>query len=202
NLLPPEVAAKRSASNIKAGIVLITFLVLLALGAGIIYGSTDRANAEERLAELQDERQELANTLASYDYLPALQNDVGNALMSRYWVGAHDVLWADIVLAMTEVLPDDVVYESLELRASSPLTLLSPPTDPYSEPYVGILNFRANSDLPVSAADLVDALEAIPGLHNVQIVVVEIEHATAQDYTYWGIDGRIEISPQALSGRV
>lgn len=201
NLLPPEVAARRSRGRARVLIIAaVAALVVVLAGVTFLYMGM-RADAE------RDRDAELARTpvlqaeLAEYDYLPELEAELQNSLLARFWAGATDVMWADQLAAIGEAMPPDTTFSDVTFTGASAAGQATTDGTPFGMVDLGGLNFVAHSLEPVSTSALMDQIDAIPGFYDTYVTAVAMEANEDSGTVYWIISGSTRVSEQALSGR-
>lgn len=201
NLIPPEVAQRRSQGRTRF-LILIAFILFLAMLAGawfLVY--TSRVEAENRLQEELDRRPILLAELATYDYLPELEAKLENSRQARMWAGASDIIWADFLMEVNRAFPEDTGLVTLTIAAGSPMGVAAGDGTPFAQEDMGGINFEFVVLEPIVASDVIEALDDIPGLHQTYVTVTAIEAVEEADLAYWRVEGSSRITFNALSGR-
>jgi hypothetical protein len=200
NLLPPEVAARRSRGRVRALIVVLLILFFFVLVAAWYFAFTVRMAAESELTEQQERGVELNAQLAEFSDIPELEAELHNSRMARFWAGSVDVIIADVFSALVEVMPTGVRFEMVEYKLDDPYGDAGGDGTIFSTDDIGQLTFIAHSNEPVLAADLIEAIDSLPGHHRTYVTVVEIQGDGS--VPYWEISGTSRVTENVLSGRV
>ena len=201
NLLPPEIGERRARQRARFVILLgMGVFVLLLVGAWF-FAYSNRQAAESDLALEQDLTTQKQQELASYSYLPALEDQLANSVNARAWVGATDIEWGSQLKAFFSALPKDVRLTNVVVTAASPTAPVMSDGTPLAVVDYGDLSFAGTSAQPVSVSAFQDAIEALPGFANALIQVTTMESNDDTDTVYWTYSGTVRITSNALSGR-
>lgn len=201
NLLPPEVAQRRSASRARALISFgfILFLVLLAGAWFLLF--TMRQAVEKDLAAEEERTVQLQAQLAEYGYIPLLEAQIDNARKARAWAGVTDVYWADQLGAFFNAVPNTVRFTSISVSAATPAAPSANDGTVFGVDDLGSLSFSGSSTTPIRPADLEDAIDAVSGFSSTRIAGVSISRSDSGTTAFWTFNGTTRISDTSLSGR-
>ncbi|MFF1529286.1 fimbrial assembly protein [Cellulomonas sp. NPDC058312] len=199
NLLPPEVRAARSLSVVKRwlGISLVAVLVLVALGYGGAVLARSAADAE--LSAAEDTQIALRAEEATYAEVPRVLGAITQTTLARDLGMAPEVSWKSYLDAISAVLPVGMSIDDFALTGPSPVALPVTGTDPLQGASIGNVALQVRSTTPPVAADLIDALDALPGLDSTWVSSV----ATAEEEgtTYYAVSLTAQLNDAALLQR-
>lgn len=199
NLLPPEVEAKRSAARTRVKLLVALVLLIVLIAAGWYLARTMRVSAENDLSAEQARTTELQTELASYSYLNTLVGSYDNSVAARQYVGATDIEWASQLSALMGALPDDIAWDAVQVSQATPLSgSITAPTV-FTNLGVGTLTFSGTSLEPVTVAEYIEAVDALPGYADTWIDAEQI--AGADGAVFWSYSGTTTVTINALSGR-
>lgn len=177
NLLPPEVRAARSLSVVKRwlGLSLVVVLVLVALGYGGAVLARSAADAE--LSAAEDTQIALRAEEATYAEVPRVLGAITQTTDARDVGMAPEVSWKQYLDAISAVLPVGMSIDDFALNGPSPVALPVVGTDPLQGESIGSVSLQLRSTNPPVTADLIDALDALPGLDSTWVSSI----ATAEE---------------------
>lgn len=202
NLLPPEIEQRRAKKRARNLILLgMVAFFLLVVGAWF-YAYSAHQSAEAELAAEQDKTAEKQAELASYSYIPLIEEQLANSVNARAWVGQTDVEWSTQLDALFSALPKDVRLTSVIVTGASPVSPVLSDGTPLAMADLGSVAFAGTSKKPINVPDFQDAVEALPGFSMVSIQVIKVEGADDGETAFWSYAGTARITPNALSGRV
>ncbi|WP_152649868.1 PilN domain-containing protein [Demequina oxidasica] len=201
NLLPPEIEAKRTQGRAKVMIAVGLVLFVLMLGAAWFLAYSARTSAESDLAYEQERRPELVETLASYDYVKVIEDQKDNSVLARQWAGSSDIIWGDYTAALLDVVPEDMSLTDVVMAQGTPYGPAGSDGTIFGLNDMGTLNFTGQAASPELAADLVEAINAVPGYYDTWIEVNKLESNEDTDTVYWEYAGATRVSFTALSDR-
>lgn len=202
NLLPPEIAQKRSQGRARVFILLGFVLFVLLIVAVWFFAFTLRVSAEDELATEQERRPVLMAELATYDYVTEVQAAHDNSVLARIWAGATDIEWASQLAGLMEAMPEDVQWTSIQVSQATPYSNAGDDGTVYGSIDMGSLVFVGRSLEPVLTADLIDAIDGLPGFADTWIDSKLIQGDLEDDVAYWEYAGATRITFNALSGRI
>jgi hypothetical protein len=201
NLLPPEIRAGRSLGKVKTwlGIALLSLVLLLA--AVFVLVTWNEKQAEETLAETQDRNAALLAEQAQYAEVPQVLGAISNLSDARTYAMQTDVLWQPYLAAIAAATPPEVSIDLLTVTQSNVwATSAAPVESPLATPgTVGTVSLSGRSLTVPNTADWEDALAALPGITNANIVSVQL--SSEEDSVYYQVTGSIQLTMDAFSGR-
>lgn len=201
NLLPPEIEAKRTQGRAKAMIYLGLGLFVALLAVAWFVAFSARQSAEDQLADEVARRPVLMTELASYDYVKAIELQKNNSVLARQWAGAADIIWANQTAALISVVPKDVTLTDVVMAQGTPFGPAGTDGTVLGLNDMGSLAFTGRSASPELAADMIEAVDSVPGLYDTFVEVNKIGAGEDGSTVYWEYSGAARISFQALSDR-
>ncbi|WP_062078874.1 PilN domain-containing protein [Demequina globuliformis] len=202
NLLPPEIAQRRSQGRARIGIFAGFVVFLLLLAGAYVYSFTTRVAAEDELAQEQARRPQLVTELASYDYINDVQAQRENSYNARAWAGLTDIDWATQLAGLNAAMPDDIQWTSMQVTQATPYSAAGDDGTVFGSLDMGTVAFVGRSLEPLAPADLVDSIDALSGYQDTWIDSSQIQSSADSDVFYWEYAGATRITFNALSGRV
>ncbi len=174
NLLPPEVTHRRQVAGAQRRVVwmIIATLVLifLAFGGAFLVRADATVKQEEALANAD----ELMQQKREFSPVVEVKNDIEGVQAAREFVLLTEVNWASYIYALAAVIPDDVTIDAMSIGSTRAGENLVAGADDLTTTAVGIIAFEATSaTLPV-ASEWIDAMEAVPGLADVNLQSTEL----------------------------
>jgi hypothetical protein len=154
NLLPKEVTERRELKSLKGriGIAFIALFVVLGLGYGAVH--LEKAAADRRYEQAQDETIRLKAEEAKYAEVPLVLGQISkieDALRDGMY---REILWKDYLGAIAATLPDDGIISTLAVSAAA---------DELQDGGIGRLTFTANLKTMPNTVEWINALNEIPG---------------------------------------
>ena len=118
NLLPPEIAERKQAQRIQAGLALV---VVIAVGAvGLLYnqGSSSVSDAQTRLTTAQSQQTSLQAEKAKLSYVTTAKSDedVANAALTQAM--GSDIQWSNYLADLSVILPAHAWFTSISMTES------------------------------------------------------------------------------------
>ena len=201
NLLPPEIAARRSQGRIKALIVVVFGLFLLAIAAAYLLVVGMRTAAEDQLQAENDRRVLLQAELASYGYINDLADTYENSVAAREWAGSTDIDWATHLAALLSAAPDGVTFVDMTMAQGTPAGAIATDATAFAIPDMGSVVFTGRAESPEFTAALIEAFDALPGFSDTWVEAKQIQANDETNTVYWEYTGATRITYSALSGR-
>ncbi len=201
NLLPPEVAARRSQGRAKVLIAVIfaIFLGGIAVAYFLVLGL--RTVAESDLADAEARRTELQTELASYGYINDLAATYDNSVAARAWAGSTDIDWATHLRALLGAVPEGITFTDVVIAQGTPIAPASGDGTAFAQADMGSLTFTGRSSDPSLTADLIEAIDALPGFSGTFVEAKAIASNEDTNTVYWEYSGSTRITYTALSYR-
>ncbi|SEI86359.1 hypothetical protein [Demequina mangrovi] len=201
NLLPPEIEQRRSQGRAKGLILFALIAFVIALGGAWFYAYTARVDSEKDLADAEARRPELTAELAAFDYVHGVASDYENSIMARAWAGATDVDWASQVAMVMATIPGDLSLSSVQITPASPYGGVGGDGTVFAQEDLGQLTFSGQATESDLAADLIVALDALPGFHGAWVDSEALGVDAESDAPVYDYSGSVRITYNALSGR-
>lgn len=197
NLLPESVRAVRRLREVRGWFglaVLVALLVVLAAwflaGLAVTGAEDDRAAEEQRTSTLLAEQ-------AGYAEVTPVMHEAERLGAAMLLASGSEVDWSGYTDAIAAVLPDGVQLTTLAVQTVGADGSGGAPTDPLITPGVQQLTLSARATAAPPVADLVDALDAVPGLADARVSVLERE--AEQDYL---VTATVQVTTTARSARL
>ncbi|WP_062316497.1 PilN domain-containing protein [Demequina maris] len=201
NLLPPEIAARRSQGRVRALIVVIFGLFLVAVAAVYFLVLGMRTAAENELQAEQDRRLELQTELASYGYINELSDKFENSIKAREWAGSTDIDWATHLTALLNVAPEGIAFSDMTMAQGTPAGAVAGDGTAFQNADMGSISFTGRADTADLTADLIEAFDSLPGFSDTWVEAKQMQANEETDTVYWEYSGATRITYTALSGR-
>jgi hypothetical protein len=195
DLLPPSVRDRRALQALRGKVGVGLVLVVLVIALGYVASIVNAAHASSLAAAAEDERIAIQQELASYSEVATIRSETESIRSAVTTVMESDVLWADQVRAVEAALPAGTVVASFAVEAVDGAAATSTPFT--VDGAVGASSFTVTTPTLPDMAQMLDSLEAIPGVAVVEFTSSSIVDA---DGTY-STSGRIVFGQDALSGR-
>lgn len=199
NLLPPEVRAARSLSVVKRwlaiGLVVVLAVIALGYGGAVLA----RSAADSALAAAEDQRTALRTEESQYAEVPQVLGAITSTNDARSAGMATEIAWKPYVDAVSAVLPPGMSIDDFTLTGPSPVVAGALPTDPLQGASIGSIALELRSSAAPVTADLLDALDALPGIDSPWVSSV----ATAEEdgATYYAVSLTAQLNEAALLQR-
>lgn len=199
NLLPPEVRAARSLSVVKRWLGISLLILLVVIGLGYAAAVMSRSSADAELADADATTLSLRAEEREYAEVPRVLGALTTTEQAVQSGMALEVTWKPFVDAVATVLPAGVSIDQFTLNGPSPFVDSSAPSDPLQTAGIGSMSFELRSSTPLSTADVLDAIGAVPGLDSpwVSSVAVTEEEGTI----YYKVSASAQLTEVALAQR-
>ena len=200
NLLPNEILVARGLKVLKRllAIAVLGVIAVLVLVVAWMFLSEKNANAD--LADAKAYTEELRIEEAKYAEVPLVMNALATAQGSRILGMSTEVLWRPHLEAVTAVLPEEMSIAQFSMTGATPMTAAVAVTDPLQQPSVDLLNLTLRSLTLPNTADMILALNSIPGLGDAWVssaVIGQGEDGT----TYYDVFATVQVRDSALANR-
>ena len=199
NLLPPEVAAARNLTRIKAwlGVALLMTVVLAAVGFGAALLDGNTAAAELETAQSDGAR--LQADQAKYAEVPKVLGALADAKAARLVGMSTEVAWTAYLNAISATLPPNVSIDNFSVHGGTPMVSAPAPATALQAPSLYTITFAARSMTIPDSAAWADALNAVPGFADAWVSSASV---TAQGTTtYYQVAGSVQVNNVALANR-
>ena len=200
NLLPNEILVARGLKVIKRYLALVVFgvIALLVLAIGWMYLNESNANSDLDAAKAYTEVLRIEE--AKYAEVPIVMNALATAQQSRMLGFSTEVMWRSHVEAISAVLPEGVSISQFTMSGATPMTAAAAVADPLQSPSVHVLNLSLRSLALPNTADLILALNAVPGFGDAWVSSAAI--GQAEDGTvFYDVAGSVRVNDSALANR-
>jgi hypothetical protein len=199
NLLPPEVRAARSLSAIKRwlaiGLVVVLAVIALGYGGALLV----RSSADTALASAEDEQMALRTEEAKYAEVPQVLGAIKSTTDARSAGMATEIAWKPYVDAVSSVLPAGMSIDDFTLTGPSPTVAGALPVDPLQGASIGSIALQLRSSAAPVTADLLDALDAVPGIDSPW--VSSVAAAEEDGTTYYAVSLTAQLNEASLLQR-
>lgn len=200
NLLPPEVRAARGLQSIKRWLVIALLLVVVLCALAWMYAQSVASSAESDLQAAQQETARLTVEQTKYAEVPLVQRQLAESERAVQIGMSTEVLWTDYLNAIAAVLPEDVSIDTIGVSGATPMTAPVAPADPLQAPSLGQVAFGARSVAVPDTAELIDALNSIPGFSDAFVTSVRTESDEVSG-VFYAIQATVQYDTTALSER-
>jgi hypothetical protein len=199
NLLPPEVRAARSLSVVKRWLLIGLVVVLAVIALGYGGAVLARSAADSDLAAAEDQRTALRTEESKYAEVPQVLGAIKDTTEARSAGMATEISWKAYVDAVSSVLPAGMSIDDFTLNGPSPVVAGAVSTDPLQGVSVGSIALELRSSAAPVTADLLDALDELPGIDSPWVSSV----ATAEEEgtTYYAVSLTAQLNDAALLRR-
>jgi hypothetical protein len=199
NLLPPEVRAARSLSAIKRwlaiGLVVVLAVIALGYGGAVLV----RSSAETALTSAEDDQMALRTEESKYAEVPRVLKAITATTDARELGMATEVSWRAYLDAIAAILPAGMSIDDFTLTGPSPIAAAPTAADPLQGLSIGTMSLQLRSTTAPVTSDLLDALDALPGIDSPWVSSV----ATAEENgtVYYSVALSAVFNDAALAGR-
>ena len=198
DLLPPEVRAGRRLGQTKRLLALVVLGVVLLALLGWVYAKFTLDNADQELADAQNETTRLTAEQAKYAEVPRIQSQLSQADTALSSATGTEVLWKPYFEALRAVTPPNVSYDTLQVTMGSDPNAAAA-SDPLQQPSLGQIAFTARAAKLPDVAAWMDAVKNVPGLSDPWFTQGSV---TDKDGTvYYQVTGTVQITGTALAHR-
>lgn len=200
NLLPNEILIARGLKVLKRLLALAVLVVVAVLILVIGWMFLGEKNANSDLDAAKDHTEELRIEEAKYAEVPLVMNALTTAQSSRSLGMSTEVMWRSYLEAVSAVLPDGMSITQFTMSGATPTTAATAVTDPLQQPSIDILNLSVRSLTLPNTADMILALNSIPGFGDAWVssaVVGQGEDGTV----YYDVIASVQVRDSALANR-
>lgn len=199
NLLPPEVRSARTLRSLKRYLAYGLIVVAIGCGGVVALASMNQGTAEDALAAEQQRTGDLQVQIAGYAEVPAVESALERAHSAQELGMTTDVLWSERIGAIAAVLPNDMKIESFDVAMPSVLDASVASDNPLRPDPTGTIALVLRSTTLPDTAQLMDALDAIPGYESAWVGTVEA--AAEETTTFYRVELSLLVSSDAYSDR-
>jgi len=202
NLLPKEITERRGLRSLQRLLALVLLAVVI-LGAILTFGSSrmlgDAKDAlsqeEQRTTRLLAEQRRYAAVTAVTDRL-RLTND------ALEYVSRSDVDWALVLGMIASVTPEEVLVAEMKADTETPLVGGSDNAKPLEPANIGTFELTGTALTRPDASTWATDLEALPGVAEARISVVEQADTAAEKFYKVTVTMILDPSLQRADGRI
>lgn len=169
NLVPPSERPRTTTNVGMLVLVVCIILVFFGLGLGYFLLRGDLKDAEQQLADLRQQREMVetqAAGLRQYEQVAA-ERERREALVQQVYAGRTPV--ADVLDALSRVVPDTVWFQDLTLTTADPSVASSSQPQTGSSAEQGSLSIQGQTYTFEDVAQLLVRLELIPALSGINL---------------------------------
>lgn len=200
NLLPNEILVARGLKVLKRLLALAVLAVIALLILAIAWMFLGEKNANSDLDAAKAHTEELRIEEVKYAEVPLVMNALATAQGSRVLGMSTEVLWRPHLEAVTAVLPEGVSIAKYAMSGATPVTAAPALGNPLQQPSIDILNLTLRSLTLPTTADLIVALDSIPGLGDAWVSTAAV--GEAEDGTiFYDVTASVQIRDSALANR-
>jgi len=197
DLLPAAVATADRFRRLQIGLAGGLVLVLLGSAAATLVAGSRVSTAEDELAAQQSRTTQLQAEQAQYAEVPLLRAQSETLTETRDAALTQDVLWYRYTAHLANQLPSDLRLTALTMQlADATAAATADPAVAAAETSLGSLTLSLEGESVPDSADLLDVLEAIPG-----ITGPWADSTTAGAEGGTSVQAHADLSSEALSGR-
>lgn len=199
NLLPPEVRAARSLTVVKRWLAIALLVVLAVIVLGYGGAVLSRSAADSALASAEDQQMVLRNEEQKYAEVPRVLGAITSTTRAVEAGMATEISWKAYLDAVSAVLPAGMSIDDFTLTGPSPLAAGPASGDPLQGTSIGTLSLQLRSTTAPVTSDLLDALDALPGIDSPWVS----SQATAEEEgsVYYAVAVSAVFNDAALAGR-
>lgn len=201
NLLPSGIVEGRALKRVRftAGVTVAASFVVV----GLMYAGAqiDSTSADEALVDARARTAKLMSEQARYVEVTAVRAERSTFLSAERQGMATEVNWSSYVGAIAATAPEDVTIAGLEASVSSVLGKASMTSDPLQGDPLGLVTFGGTSLTVPDVAQWVRDLEAIHGVVEARIKLVDLSVSEGDDTSY-EIQGSVVLTEDAASKRL
>jgi hypothetical protein len=163
DLLPPEVKSRRRARTLRRSLVLAFVGAVALMGAGTTAAWLQATKSQAALAAAQAQTSELLTQQVKYSEVRQVQEAVDVALAARQIGVSTEIDWRGYLQQIRDVLPPDVIVDTVAVDSASPLVAYVQPTVPLQPARVATLTMTLTSPGLPAVPQWLNALKAMPG---------------------------------------
>ena len=200
NLLPNEILIARGLKVVKRLLALAVIAVIAVLILAIVWMFLGEKNATADLDAAKDHTEELRIEEAKYAEVPIVMNALATAQGARLFGFSTEVMWRAHLEAVTAVLPEGISVAQFTMSGATPTSGAAVTANPIQQPSVEILSFTLRSLTIPTTADLILALNGVPGLGDAWVSNATI--GEAEDGTvFYDVTASVQVRETALANR-
>lgn len=200
NLLPNEILIARGLKVVKRLLALAVIAVIAVLMLAIAWMFLGEKNATADLDAAKDHTEELRIEEEKYAEVPIVMNALATAQGARLLGFSTEVMWRAHLEAISAVLPEGISIAQITMSGATPTTPAAVPATPLQQPSVDILNLTLRSLTVPTTADLILALDGVPGLGDAWVSSATI--GEAEDGTvFYDVIASVQVRDAALANR-
>lgn len=169
DLLPREVRDTRKSNRARRGIIAVAVLAIVATAGGGAAATYASILAEVRLASEEQRTEALLARQAEFVEVTTLQRQIEERTAARAVITGTEIDWQSVLADVRATLPEGAVVTALAVDGASPMEAYAQAGVPLQGPRVATVSITVQSQTITSAADVVDAMEAVPGFVDVQV---------------------------------
>jgi hypothetical protein len=163
DLLPPEVGARQKSKALRRGLAVAVVAVVVLTGGGVAAASWRAALSQAELQNAQARTLDLLSEQTKYAEVLKVQAEVDTATAARQVGASTEVDWNDYLGKVRALLPPDVLIETVDVVAASPLAPFEQATSPLQEQRVATLMIAVTSPSLPAVPQWLEALQSLPG---------------------------------------
>ncbi|WP_347754159.1 hypothetical protein [Agrococcus sp. ProA11] len=169
DLLPREVRETRKSNRTRRGVIAVAVLAIVATAGGGAAATYAAILAEVRLASTAQRTEALLARQAEFVEVTTLQRQIEERTAARQVITGTEIDWQAVLADVRSKLPAGAVVTELFVDGASPMQAYVQAGVPLQGPRVATVSISVQTSSIMSAADVVDALEAVPGFADVQV---------------------------------
>lgn len=169
DLLPREVRDTRKSNRARRGIIAVAVLAIVATAGGGAAATYASILAEVRLASEEQRTEALLARQSEFVEVTTLQRQIEERTAARAVITGTEIDWQSVLADVRATLPEGAVVTALAVDGASPMEAYAQAGVPLQGPRVATVSVTVQSSTITSAADVVDALETVPGFVDVQV---------------------------------
>jgi hypothetical protein len=170
NLLPDEIKQAEGAATQRRVIVLLTALVVAAVGAAYFGSLLYAQSSQSSLAAAQAEAAQIVADQAKFGGGLRVANQIKTAKDAQVITTAAEIYWTAVITDVIVATPATISITSIELHAATPVTDGTVPTPPLETSRVGSLTISGVTAAPADIDAWIKGLEKIKGFAGSSVV--------------------------------
>ncbi|WP_405217163.1 PilN domain-containing protein [Agrococcus sp. Ld7] len=184
DLLPREVRDTRKSNRARRGVIAVAVLAIVATAGGGAAATYASILAEVQLASAEQRTEALLARQSEFVEVTTLQRQIEERTAARQVITGTEIDWQSVLADVRATLPEGAVVTALAVDGASPMEPYAQAGVPLQGPRVATVSITVQSSTIMSAADVVDALEAVPGFTDVQVPTTAVVDAGIAETTF------------------
>ncbi len=182
NLLPDEIKQAENAASQRRVLVLLTIMVIVAVGAASAGAWLNAQSAAAQLAQAQAKAASIISEQAQHLEGQAVSDKIVSTQDAQILLTTAEIDWQKLLVSIIGVTPATISIQSFELNASTPFAVIDDVPGPLDAPRLGAVTMTATT---VNVPDIdvwVKSLEKLDGFAGTRVLRLENGTVTVDFY--------------------